>query len=75
MFLKEVKKYRSYFTNLKEQSKDESVCTVINRLCIVSRVICAPNFNYSQRVLTVRLRKILQKSHTKQLLKLKVPIT
>ena len=69
MFLEKIKSYRSYFTNSKEQSKDESVCTVINRLCIVSRVICAPNFKYSQRVLTVRLRKILQKSDTKQLLK------
>ena len=75
MFSEKIKNYRSYFTNSKEQSNDKFVCIVINRLCIVSRVICAPNLKHSQRVLTVRLRKILQKSHTTQLLKVKIPIT
>ena len=69
MFLEKTKNYHSYFANSKEQSNDESVCTAINGLCIVSTVICTLNFKHSQRVLAVRLRKILQKSHTKQLLK------
>ena len=75
MFLEKIKNCHSYFANSKEQSNDKLVCIVINRLCIVLRVICAPNFKHSQRVLTVRLRKILQNSHTKQLLKVKIPIT
>ena len=69
MFLEKIKNYHSYFANSKEQSNDESVCTAINGLCIVSTGIYAPNFKHSQRVLAVRLRKILQNSHTKQLLK------
>ena len=69
MFLEKIKNYHSYFANSKEQLKDDSVCNVINRLCIVSRVICAPNFKHSQRVLAVSLKKSLQNSHTKQLLK------
>ena len=75
MFLKKIKNYHSYFANSKEQLKDESVCAAIKRLRIVSRVICTPNFKHSQRVPAVRLRKILQKSHTKPLLKVKIPIT
>ena len=75
MFLEKIKNYRSYFANSKEQSNDEFVFIATKRLCIVSRVICAPNLNHFQRVLTVRLRKFLQNSHTKQLLKVKIPIT
>ena len=69
MFSEKIKNYHSYFTDSKEQLMDNSVYAAKNGLCIVSTGVYAPNFKHSQRVLTVRLRKVLQISHTKQLLK------